>query len=115
MKNEKIIDSWGKIRPDWAADQRMLRAILASNRAEQTKKGGILAVKRPFNRRWLIPIAACLVLGLAIVPFLNRGGELDLKFSKGVKAAMWTAAGRGRPIRSDGFTEDELFARRFGP
>ncbi|NMA92933.1 MAG: hypothetical protein GX973_07450 [Firmicutes bacterium] len=61
----------------------------------------------------MIPIAACLVLVLAvIVPFLNRGGgELELKLSEGVWVSYvnkpLTGAGR---LDLMPLTEDELFS-----
>lgn len=77
MKNKRIIDSWNKAEPDSAADKRMLAAILARNHSGATVK-----------KKWLTPIAASLVLVIAItMPFLNKGsGDFDLKLSdSGIK------------------------------
>ena len=116
MKNKQIIDSWNKIVPDGAADERMLRAILGSNRSAKTSKGGISAVDRSLNWKWLVPIAACLVLALVIAgPFLNRGGsDLQLERSSGVRVSyVGKLPGKiGLASLADlmWLTEDELFA-----
>lgn len=115
MKNEQIIDSWNKVRPDRAAEERMLRAILSCNRTGQIRRGGIATVKRTPNWKWPATIAAGLVLGLAIAsPFINWGGNgLELKLSKGVKVNYVDHLPAGARLASMAdlmwLTEDELF------
>jgi len=61
MQSEKIIASWGKVKANEAAHERMLNNILARNSAKKNKIA-----------QWLIfaPIAACLVVVLIIfLPF----------------------------------------------
>ncbi len=116
MKNKKIIDSWNKIGPNRVADERMLGAVLAHNRAGRAQKGGIAVVNRFQSWKWLAPIAACLVLALAIaLPFLNRnGGDFELKLSRGVKVNYIDCLPAGARLANMAdlmwLTEDELFA-----
>ena len=71
---------------------------------------------RSLNWRWLAPIAACLVLALAIAgPLLNRGGgDLELKRSSGVKVSYVDNLPAKTSLASLAdlmwLTEDELFA-----
>ena len=44
MKNKRIIDSWSKIKPDSAADARMLNAILARRSGKTVKERVCTAV-----------------------------------------------------------------------
>ena len=63
MRNRRIVDAWDKIKPDSAADARMLDAILAHDKSK-TRKGYPM---KNFNWKRLAPIAACLVLAIAAV------------------------------------------------
>jgi hypothetical protein len=105
MKNEAIIDSWSKIKPDRAADERMLAAILARNHANDVKEGKML-LKR------LIPVTACLVVALAIaIPFLNNRSDFELSQSKGVKVSyVDNAPAIYSSAALVGLSEEELFA-----
>ena len=70
MKNKQIIDSWNKIKPDTAADARMLDAILTYNQSEHSDKK---IHSRKFNRKWFIAISACLLLFIAFTAIINNG------------------------------------------
>jgi hypothetical protein len=113
MKNKRIIDSWSKIKPDSAADARMLNAILARNRSRKTVRERVYTVNRAHNWKRLAPIAVCLVLAIAMaIPFLNRGGgDFDLKLSNGVKV-NYVNNPPAIANKADlvWLTEDELFA-----
>ena len=113
MKNKRIIDSWSKIKPDSAADARMLNAILARNRSRKTVRERVYTVNRAHNWKRLAPIAVCLVLVIAMaIPFLNRGGgNFDLKLSNGVKV-NYVNNPPAIANKADlvWLTEDELFA-----
>lgn len=62
MKNNKIITSWDKIEPSDSANDRMLSAILEKNRSVHDRKDKVnyMSRKKSF-KRFLIPVAACLV------------------------------------------------------
>lgn len=116
IKEKRIIDSWNKIKPDSVADERMLDAILARNHAVKTKNERVYTMKRAFYRKRLVPIAAILVLAIAVaIPFLNNGkSDFDLKLSNGVKVKYVDDP----PAISNmaellWLTEDELFAPKF--
>ena len=81
MKNEQIIGTWNKVEPDSAADERMLGAILARNQSVgQSKKGKVLTMKKTITWKRLTPIAACLVMVIAITAiFGNNAGWFDGK------------------------------------
>jgi hypothetical protein len=67
MSIERIVDSWRKIEPDAAAEERMLGSILARNHAAQLKKVPTNAFKAT--------LAACLAVAVAIVAvFGNMAG-----------------------------------------
>lgn len=116
MKNKGIIDSWNKIEPDSAADERMLDVILARNNSPKTGKEKVFTIFKSLNWKRLTPIVAFLVLAIAIsIPFLNKGsGDFDLKLSKGVKVKY---VDNPPTIRNEymlvGLSEDELFASDF--
>ena len=76
MKDKRIVDSWNKIEPDNAADERMLGAILARNKSmNQSKKKEAFTMSKIFTLNRLAPIAACLVVVIAITAiFGNNAG-----------------------------------------
>ena len=66
IKNDIIISSWSRIEPDRTADERMLDSILARNRsAGQQINRKTLAMHR-VNWKYITPVAACLVIAVAI-------------------------------------------------
>ena len=70
MKNKKIIDSWKKMEPDSVADERMLDAILTRNQImRQPKK------EKAFTWKWLAPVAACLIMVVAITAIFGNNAE----------------------------------------
>ena len=77
MKNKEIIDSWSKIKPDDATHERILNNILDRVHSGETKKGKVyIMVIKPM--KILVPIAACLIVALAIsIPMLlyDKGGN----------------------------------------
>ena len=79
MANRNIKDSWSKIKPDDATHERILNNILDRKHSGETKKGKVydMAIKQ---FRILAPIAACLIVALAIsIPILlNNGGGSPL-------------------------------------
>ncbi|MCL2153850.1 MAG: hypothetical protein FWH57_13050, partial [Oscillospiraceae bacterium] len=79
MENRKIKDSWSKIKPDNATHERILKNILDRKHTGETRKGKVynMAIK---PMRILAPIAACLIVALAIsIPMLlNNGGGSPL-------------------------------------
>lgn len=81
MKNNRLIDSWNKIEPDSAADARMLDAILTRNKSMgQSNKGKVLTMKKTFAWKRLAPVAACLIMVVAITAiFGNNAGWFDNK------------------------------------
>ena len=76
MKNKQVIDSWNKIEPDSAADARMLGAILARNQSmNQPIKKEIFTMSKFITLNRLAPVAACLVMVIAIMAiFGNNAG-----------------------------------------
>jgi len=79
VENRKIRDSWSKIKPDNATHERILNNILDRVHTGETKKGKVddMAIK---PMRILAPIAACIIVALAIsIPMLpNNGGGSPL-------------------------------------
>lgn len=72
MRNETIINSWDKIKPDNATHERILGNILDRVHSGETQKRKEAS---PMNKtiKWLAPVAACLVVALAIaIPTLLR-------------------------------------------
>ncbi|MDR1059922.1 MAG: hypothetical protein LBL83_01630 [Clostridiales bacterium] len=69
MKNRQIINSWNKIEPSRAADERMLAAILARNHSHsgQPKNGTASLVNRTLGWKRLAPLATCLALAVALI------------------------------------------------
>jgi hypothetical protein len=67
MKNKRIIDSWNKIEPDSAADERILSAIIARNHAGQSERGTVNPMNKTRYWKRLAPIAACFVAVIALV------------------------------------------------
>jgi len=68
MKNKKIIESWGKIKPTDATDQRILSNIMKKQRK----------VNNMANSYWkiLAPITACVLIGIFIaIPLITRSGN----------------------------------------
>lgn len=116
MKNKRIIDSWNKIRPDSSTNERMLDAILARSSSGKTGKEKVFTMIRSINWKRLAPMAACLVLAIAIaIPFLNNGsGDFDLRLSNGVKIKY---IDNPPTIQNEyslvWLSEDELFAPNF--
>ena len=68
MKNEMIIASWDRILPDKAADERMRTRIMEYHRSHQSKDQASV-LKR--NGKKLIPIAACMILFIAVGAFIG--------------------------------------------
>jgi nitrate reductase NapE component len=80
MRNKRIVDSWNKIEPDSAADARMLDAIIARNHAGQSEKNKVSTMNKTLDWKRLAPIAACLVLVVALVGvFGNNAGWFGSK------------------------------------
>ena len=117
MKHRRIADAWNKIEPDSDADRRMLAAILSDNRSEKSRRGRAGAMNRKINWKVLAPVAACLVLALAIaVPLFSGGGNsFDLKRSRGVKVAHVHKLRTPAVPKADltVLTEEELFGETF--
>ncbi len=117
MKHERIINAWSKIEPDSDADQRMLAAILDENRSAKNRKEKASRMNRIINWKVLAPIAACLVLALAIaIPLFSDGGkDFDLERSRGVIVHYVNAPRCPVSLKSDlmALTEEELFAGTF--
>lgn len=65
MKNNKIIASWDKMKPDDHADKRMLNVILEQNRLVCRRKEEKYMAKTFNNWKILIPAAACLIVFMA--------------------------------------------------
>ena len=114
MKNKRIVDSWNKIEPNAAAEARMLESILARNHSGEALEGKVIEMNKVFKWKRLAPIAACLVLAIAIsIPFLNNGrGDFNLTLSdKGTKVSY---VNKVPNINSSNclvyLTEDELLA-----
>jgi hypothetical protein len=79
MRNERIVDSWGKIEPDGIAEAHMLKSILDRAYLDRAhldrahlggaKNGNVVKGKRSkrrLGRRWTVALAACLVLVVAL-------------------------------------------------
>ena len=67
MKNNKIITSWDKIEPSDSANDRMLSAILEKNRSVHDRKDKVNYMSQRKNfKKFLIPVAACLVAIVAV-------------------------------------------------
>ena len=117
MKHKRIADAWNRIEPDSDADGRMLAAILDENRSEKNRRERTLAVNRKPNWKVLAPVAACLVLALAIaIPLFSGGGkDFDLKRSGGVMVSYVNDPQRPVSLKSDlmALTEEELFGDTF--
>jgi len=66
MRNEKIINSWDKIKPDDATHERILGNILDRVHSGETKKRKGVS---PMNKaiKWLAPVAACLVVAVVVI------------------------------------------------
>ncbi len=67
MKNDKIRESWDKIGPDEAANERILSAVLEENRAVHEGRKGQTAKK---GFRW-IPVVAGLAVLIAVIGILG--------------------------------------------
>lgn len=82
MKNNKIITSWDKIEPSDSANDRMLSAILEKNRSVHDRKDKVnyMSRKKSF-KRFLIPVAACLVAIVAVTGIV--GSNMGWFGSKG--------------------------------
>ena len=98
------------------SEERMLDTILARNNAGKAGKEKVFTMIRTLNWKRLAPLAACLVLAIAIaMPFLNKGsGDFDLRLSDGVKVSY---VDKPPTIQYEyslvGLSEDELFASNF--
>lgn len=68
MKNEMIIASWDRILPDKAADERMRTRILEYQRSRQSKDQ---ATNRKTTMMKVVPIAACMILFIAVGTFIG--------------------------------------------
>ena len=79
MKNNRIVDAWNKIEPDSAADERMLKSILARNRSMgHSEKERVSSIKKPYSWKRFASVAACLVMVIAITAvFGNNAGWFD--------------------------------------
>lgn len=66
MKNEKLISSWNKIKPNDEAKERMLNSILEQNQQAQNRKEQEYTMSNNRRKKILIPIAACLVAIIAV-------------------------------------------------
>ncbi len=66
MRNEMIISSWSKIRPDDATHDRILCHVLDRVHSGETKKRSVWKI--------LAPITACMIIALTIaVPIYAKG------------------------------------------
>lgn len=82
MKNNKIITSWDKIEPSDSANDRMLSAILEKNRSVHDRKDKVNYMSQRKNfKKFLIPVAACLVSIVAVTGIV--GSNMGWFGSKG--------------------------------
>ena len=82
MKNNKIITSWDKIEPSDSANDRMLSAILEKNRSVHDRKDKVNYMSQRKNfKKFLIPVAACLVAIVAVTGIV--GSNMGWFGSKG--------------------------------
>jgi len=68
MKNSKIIESWAKIKPDKAADERMLASIIQIARTMSMNKRK-MALSQPVLRYATAALAAIAVVCLAVIGY----------------------------------------------
>ena len=78
MRNEKIINSWDKIKPDNATHERILDNILDRVHSGETQKGKVKNMATKQYWKILAPVAACLIIAIAvIVPTFFKNGVND--------------------------------------
>ena len=70
MKNDSIIASWNKIEPSDSANERILSAILERNRSVQNGKDKVKKMSK--SKKTLIPVAACLVILIAVTGIVGN-------------------------------------------
>ncbi|GHV18422.1 hypothetical protein FACS18949_14340 [Clostridia bacterium] len=75
MKNKQVIDSWNKIKPDAAADERMLSAILARSHSGNVERIKVNPMNKTIKWNRLAPIAACLVLVIALTAVVGTNNN----------------------------------------
>lgn len=80
MKNSKIAASWDRILPGDDANERMLSAILEQNRLTHNGKGKVSVMSKAKSKMavWL-PIAACLVVLVAVAGIVGLGPRMTQK------------------------------------
>lgn len=125
-----MINSWNKIKPNEAADERMLDNILTYNRSQNSKEEEVNKMNRKFNWKIFGPVIACTVLVVGLLFFMINnndsgtplsdenealdGVELDLKQSSGVKVKFVDAPPIvGAESKLEWLTEEELFAPEY--
>ena len=106
MRNNKIINSWDKIKPDNATHERILGNILDRVQTKETQKGKVKnMVKKPYWKI-LAPIAACLIIAVAVaVPMLLNNGENNpiLDPSNGIESFVLSRSSGNIQVR---YTDD---------
>lgn len=75
---KKLINSWDKINPDSAADERMKNAIFAKNDEAEPARENKASLRKARLRKRLVPLAACFALLVALSVFLADNAGLFL-------------------------------------
>ncbi|MCQ1528323.1 hypothetical protein [Lutispora saccharofermentans] len=121
MKNKHVIESFHKIAPSEAAKERILNKTFERYLSEESSSKKVFDMKKTFSWKRLAPVAACLVVAVAIsIPFLNNTGSGDFMLSnsdKGIKVSYTDKLPEGEPLNGElvELTEEQLYANtQFG-
>ena len=118
MKNNKIITSWDKIEPSDSANDRMLSAILERNRSVHDRKDKVNYMSQRKNfKKFLIPVAACLVAIVAVTGIVGSNmGCYTVNLANGdsivyhIGSTNVASIHVGYPVSSRELTDAELDA-----
>ena len=118
MKNNKIITSWDKIEPSDSANDRMLSAILEKNRSVHDRKDKVNYMSQRKNfKKFLIPVAACLVAIVAVTGIVGSNmGWFGFNLANGdsivyhIGSTNVASIHVGYPVSSRKLTDAELDA-----
>ncbi|MGL6015876.1 MAG: hypothetical protein ACRCZU_07270 [Selenomonadaceae bacterium] len=67
MKNNRVVESFNKIMPGEARKERILNMIFERVLSEESSSEKVVSIKKKFVWKRLAPVAACLVLAIALI------------------------------------------------
>ncbi len=89
MKNNRVVESFNKVMPGEARKERVLNMTFERAFSEESSSEKVVGMKKKFVWKRLVPVAACLVLAIALIAVSGNNAGW---FSKNIASAFTITA-----------------------